>query len=174
MKFGKWDGSIHNDSEQIKRITTAKKTETTPTSIDYENKRAEFKGSGKSPYNTSLDSCTCGDFFRRALPCKHIYRLAFELEGMEVQRGVNKNDSSYTYLVDNLSSLPVQSQEIVYGLCVLKIYHNISIQRYVRNEFTKILYDKGYCIECVPSDDMINSFPIWDMKQVLATTNNSP
>ncbi len=71
-----WPASIHQEPDQIKRQESAKKAETTPKEIndDY----AVFKGSEKD-YKTTLVSCTCVDFGRRKKPCKHMYRLAFEL-----------------------------------------------------------------------------------------------
>ena len=38
-----------------------------------------IKGSGKQAYEVYLENCTCMDFMRRKLPCKHMYRLAHEL-----------------------------------------------------------------------------------------------
>ena len=52
----------------------------TPTEVDVEAETAIFTGSGKSPYETTIISCTCRDYFVRRLPCKHIYRLRYELE----------------------------------------------------------------------------------------------
>lgn len=43
-------------------------------SVDRENQSGTIKN-----YFVSLDGCTCVDFGRRHKPCKHIYRLAFEL-----------------------------------------------------------------------------------------------
>jgi hypothetical protein len=48
-------------------------------SIDKEAQTAVFKGSGKKPYTTTTESCTCQDFGMRKLPCKHIYRLMHEV-----------------------------------------------------------------------------------------------
>lgn len=91
--FVKWPASIHNAADQKKRIESAKSSKTTPDSIDKEEKSGVFAGSGKKPYMTTLDSCTCGDFFHRQLPCKHMYRLAIELGLLNepVEVGVNKN-----------------------------------------------------------------------------------
>lgn len=66
--------------EQAKRQEKAKEAKMAPLSIDYETKTALFSGSGKKPYETTLESCTCKDYFVRRLPCKHIYRLRMELE----------------------------------------------------------------------------------------------
>lgn len=43
-------------------------------SVDRENQSGTIKN-----YFVALDGCTCVDFGRRRKPCKHIYRLAFEL-----------------------------------------------------------------------------------------------
>jgi len=74
-----WD----NHPEQIKRQTSAMDKKCTPTSINFENKTGIFTGSGKKPYETSAITCTCRDFFVRRLPCKHIYRLRYELTNNE-------------------------------------------------------------------------------------------
>lgn len=69
---------IDSDPDQIKRQKSAAKCKII--SIDYENGTAVFAGSGKTPYKTTTDTCTCRDYFVRRLPCKHIYRLRMELE----------------------------------------------------------------------------------------------
>lgn len=71
---------IDNEPDQIKRQKSAMSSKCTPAEIDFENKTAIFKGSGKTPYTTTEDTCTCRDFFVRRLPCKHIYRLRYEIE----------------------------------------------------------------------------------------------
>lgn len=71
---------IDKHPEQIKRIEKAKGVKMTPLSIDYIGQTATFSGSGKKPYETTFNSCTCRDYFVRRLPCKHIYRLRIELE----------------------------------------------------------------------------------------------
>jgi len=66
--------------EQIKRQKSAMGAKYKPLQIDYDAKFAVFSGSGKMPYETTENSCTCRDYFVRRLPCKHIYRLRIELE----------------------------------------------------------------------------------------------
>ena len=75
----KADDDIDNHPEQLKRQKSALDKKCTPVEIDRENKTAVFSGSGKSPYKTTTDTCTCRDYFTRRLPCKHIYRLRQEL-----------------------------------------------------------------------------------------------
>lgn len=70
---------IDNEPDQLKRQKSGMSSKCIPLEIDFENKTAIFKGSGKSPYNTTSTSCTCRDYFVRKLPCKLIYRLRYEL-----------------------------------------------------------------------------------------------
>ncbi len=85
MNFNEeWNASIHSDSEQIKRQKSAITAKLTPVSIDPVLCSGNFKGSRSSAYSTTLNSCTCVDFSRRGLPCKHIYRLAYELNQFDL------------------------------------------------------------------------------------------
>lgn len=77
MTFGNWDSSIHNHHDQIKRIATMQKIKSSSVSINFDSMTAEIEGRD-GIYNVSLDCCTCFDFDSRQLPCKHIYKLAFE------------------------------------------------------------------------------------------------
>lgn len=75
----KKSSDVDADPEQVKRQKSGMDKKCTPTTIDYDAKTATFAGSGKSPYTTTFESCTCRDYFVRRLPCKHIYRLRYEL-----------------------------------------------------------------------------------------------
>lgn len=79
MIFDGFDDSIHEHPEQKKRFESALSGKLVPISVDFERQTGVFNGSGKVPYNTTLAVCTCADFLRRKLPCKHMYRLAIEL-----------------------------------------------------------------------------------------------
>jgi hypothetical protein len=70
---------VDADPEQLKRQISGMDKKCTPATIDYEAKSATFTGSGKSHYTTTIESCTCRDYSVRRLPCKHIYRLMYEM-----------------------------------------------------------------------------------------------
>lgn len=70
--FAKQYSNIHLDPDQVKRQKSACKLHVV--SIDSEN----FTGV-INDYDVTLSSCKCVDFGMRQLPCKHIYRLAYEL-----------------------------------------------------------------------------------------------
>lgn len=92
--FGKWLEKDHQGEKQEKAIKKAKMEETTPVCIDRDAQTAVFWGSGKEPYQTSLSSCTCNEFLRYKVPCKHIYRLAMELGilASEYKTGMSKGE----------------------------------------------------------------------------------
>lgn len=75
--WDKWSGT-HDSPDQQKRLASAKKSACTPVSLDLETCTGAFKGSSGT-HTTALDHCSCVDFNRRRLPCKHMYRLAMEL-----------------------------------------------------------------------------------------------
>lgn len=64
-----------------KRYKSAMTAELTPLSIDTSTKSGRFVGSTGEIYDTTLCSCTCMDFEfnNETLACKHILRLAMEL-----------------------------------------------------------------------------------------------
>ena len=73
-------GDVDAQPEQLKRIEGAKKIKPEKIELHVDTQSAIFSGSGKVPYITSLDACTCRDYTLRKLPCKHIYRLRMELD----------------------------------------------------------------------------------------------
>ncbi len=83
--WGKGNEKLHADPEQIKRQKSATKVNLDPARLDVETSTCAIKD-----YVVSLDSCTCIDFERRkqahrhALPCKHMYRLAHELNLFDI------------------------------------------------------------------------------------------
>ena len=103
--FGSWDESIHMPEEQRKRILSAEKATTTPLSVDKESLTGVFPGSGKSPYKTTLESCTCGDFIRRKLPCKHMYYLANKMGLINFDSYLTDDEEIENDQIPNLSHL---------------------------------------------------------------------
>ena len=73
-----WPAETHETEYAAKRIKSAKSAKLTPVQISQEDLYGYFQGE-HGRYETFLDYCSCGDFRRSKLPCKHIYRLAMEL-----------------------------------------------------------------------------------------------
>lgn len=78
MIFGKWDDSLHNEIEQLKRINSSLEIKNENVTLHSESETAVIMGRDGT-YNVSLNECTCTDFSIRNAPCKHMYKLASEL-----------------------------------------------------------------------------------------------
>ena len=74
--FGSWDVSIHDADGQDVRFDRALFQHIVILQYNEKMGTATVQGSRGSVYETTLDRCTCEDFQRRSLPCKHIYKLA--------------------------------------------------------------------------------------------------
>lgn len=141
-----WGKSIHKDPEQIKRKTRAKEINCTPIFINKNNFSGEFRGSKNQIYTTNLNECSCMDFFRRNLPCKHMYRLAHELnlyDLSKVETGITKSEA-----IEILESLPNDSAKILKDILRHYIYPSSKKQFMTyNNEFIKILLDSEIVID---------------------------
>lgn len=74
--FGNWDINIHKADGQYARMVRSKAVKLM--GVDTVKLEAIALGSSGSSYNVTANSCTCGDFINRHMPCKHIYRLSVE------------------------------------------------------------------------------------------------
>ena len=74
-----WGCINHNRDKQRARQERARQAVLTPLQLDREKGTGTFHGSDDT-YEISLISCQCMDFKKRFLPCKHMYRLAYELD----------------------------------------------------------------------------------------------
>lgn len=147
MNFGQWDEAVHTLPDQKKRMDSAKKAGMTPLQIDRDALSGVFAGSGKLPYQTSLSSCTCSDFVRRKLPCKHIYRLAIDLGLTDeaADNGMNR----FTFS-DTLDSLSVEAKKLLYGMARTTTSDGESYPVLLaRSPATDELVLKSLCIESV-------------------------
>lgn len=86
LSWNQWN-NIHTDPQQVKRQNSACKKELTPHQVNEGECNATFKGSNGN-YLTTLSNCKCRDFTLRKLPCKHMYRLAYELHLFELPDAV--------------------------------------------------------------------------------------
>ena len=75
----KWDAT-HNSQKQLDRIERAQNGSLTPLMIDKDAKYGRFVGSTNGKYFTTLHKCSCPDFKKRHVPCKHMYFLANDLD----------------------------------------------------------------------------------------------
>lgn len=72
-----WDDSIHLAAGQADRIARACEQRLSIKKIKKDG-TAVVRGSTGNIYCTRFDKCTCEDFKRRHLPCKHMYLYAIK------------------------------------------------------------------------------------------------
>jgi predicted nucleic acid-binding Zn finger protein len=77
--WGGWDQQIHVNDAQRERMAQAM-AEMDIILLNQDKQISEING-----YEVQLSNCTCSDFFLRTTPCKHIYRLAMELNILEAK-----------------------------------------------------------------------------------------
>ena len=65
------------EADQKKRAEAGKKL---IKKLSMKGSAATFSGSGKNPYQVSLDGCSCGDWIRHHKACKHMFALAYKLK----------------------------------------------------------------------------------------------
>lgn len=87
-----WAGE-HDDDGQIRRQKRAWGCYID--SIDYNRREAKMHGNKGEVHTTTLEKCTCYDFRKRKIPCKHMYRLAMEL-GLAKLPTFESDDEDYT------------------------------------------------------------------------------
>lgn len=75
--FTDFPKDIHTSEEQLSRMrrTTDRWIYLFPST--FTGHSARIMGTSREIYNTSLSACSCMDFQKRKLPCKHMYYLAF-------------------------------------------------------------------------------------------------
>lgn len=83
-----------------KRYKTALTADLTPLSLDAPNQKGKFAGSAGEVYETTLLDCTCPDFEFNCgeLACKHMLRLAMELNLIPHDGMVSNIQSAYAKL----------------------------------------------------------------------------
>ena len=149
--FGPWDASIHLQPDQIKRRERAQRADVTPDSVDPVSQSCVIRGSGAAPYQVTLSSCTCSDFVKRNLPCKHIYRLAAELKliGLPLKHGANKADQ-------------LSIEEAVSAIEAL----SVPAQKYIQRFFGSLSYssDVTFTCEVTPITEELKTCPLFTYK----------
>lgn len=111
MGFDKWDKGIHYESEQLKRICSAKKiSENNIIDVDTENKKCIIEGNDGT-YEVTLEKCDCADFRTRKLPCKHIYLLADVLGELNNLDGLDNLINEYQQQSETNEQLSLLSEE---------------------------------------------------------------
>lgn len=126
-RWNYWPSSIHDKDDKIERQKRALYN-TLPISINTKDFSGHFVTSALITsdeydvliYETTLSSCTCPDFKRRGGPCKHIYRLFYELTHIPYENpGIIDIDSEILSRIFNLS--PTAQQNFIHNVISYRI-----------------------------------------------------
>lgn len=108
--FYKWPDTVSHEPEQLYRIRRAATENISIVSYNYDDRNAVIRGNSGAMYTTSLDGCTCEDYLKRELPCKHMYVLAGYLGRVKLSRIANKNADKIKDFTKNLSPEIVEQE----------------------------------------------------------------
>ncbi|MFQ9567866.1 MAG: SWIM zinc finger family protein [Roseburia inulinivorans] len=171
----KKSSDIDKQPDQISRQKSALEGKCTPVEVDFENQTAVFKGSGKSPYTTTLTSCTCRDWFVRRLPCKHIYRLRKELE---IHNGLASPDSivedhaivnrrPLKEIIALVFSFSQEHQLIFRDFCHAYSTKKVFSGYPLDDNVAQLFLDKKLVTPCTDRSTLINNCTVADMRKAL-------
>lgn len=170
MDFSKWEG-VHGTPDQEKRLKSAKASACTPLSISVEEPSGVFSGS-HGTYQTTLETCTCVDFIRRKLPCKHIYRLAIELGVLsetadsDVRKVKRPTPAGYVLrdAVAILEQLPAESLTSLKNVMYLIFYQKKrEIVGVLLDDALAAVIDAGVLVVC---DDLLTALEAFGRNEI--------
>lgn len=82
--FSNYDDAIHQEPAQQDRIQRSIEHNLSMKSMLSSGYSGKVIGTTGNVYLVSLNKCTCQDFKRRRLPCKHMYYLAQQSKRCEI------------------------------------------------------------------------------------------
>lgn len=78
--WNSWEEDIHLEKKQVSKQKKAVTSECKPIKIDNDTCSGLFSSTNVDMfYNTTLVNCSCMNYARERYPCKHMYRLSYEL-----------------------------------------------------------------------------------------------
>jgi hypothetical protein len=173
-----WGEDAFTEPSQLKRLNSAKSAKLTPVEIDTENICCIFQGSAKKPYQTTIDSCECRDWFVHHRPCKHMYRTAIEfkyIDGLDAENNIEvvkeqaaiNNGYSLSDAIDIIEQLNPKYQIMVQEhLC------NISKENIPfcaeKNQKYDYLIEKGIFERVYDMPKILNSYSMKEINERLA------
>lgn len=174
MFFDDEHKALHLETDQLKRQKTALKLPLD--TVDLNAKTAKI---GK--YSISLDGCTCVDFAMRRKPCKHMYRLAYELGTFSPSSAGLKTVVSYVNAgeVDSQrKELKAQAEKLPHLAQLL--LHEILLKHTIKTiteqtaEMTKILVNAGLLkritVNDMSKEEVCKEFTVKQLQQIAPYT----
>ncbi len=160
-----WDLDIHYQPYQIERQNRSCMVNYTPLKLLTKNAGGYFRGRERD-YWTTLVNCECQDFQRRQLPCKHMYRLAYEFDvfmpnwEVSVHPHPEKIMNLYTYK-EALKHLPASLATIYDDLKVSEIIicDTYSAKKLIAKGLASICDNKKYLLASYKKEELLSLLP---------------
>lgn len=172
MWFEEKHNLIHSQPDQQKRQLAA--TKIPIVCFDKEKQSAIINN-----YAVTLNRCTCRDYQMRELPCKHIYRLAYELGYMKPPVNIIEDKNyigSHNKQQKNevtkqlkliIDELPIQAQLLLLGYLTQYV---IQPENEAAEKILSILEEKGLLIKSIPPEPSVeqlcNGYTIKELKTI--------
>lgn len=159
-----WGGLNHNEHHKLVRQQRACKASLTPLDINAKKGVAHFRGAERD-YKTTLSTCECMDFQRHALPCKHMYRLAYELDifmlNETVESVAEPNKLFHQSALDRLlSKLSRNDRELLSDISYSPdVIRRTDAQRLLNLELITISTDKYLLLNRFKRDELFALLP---------------
>ena len=172
-----WDSSIHSNPEQIKRQKSAATAKLTPVSIDPVLCSGSFKGSKSHIYSATLNNCTCVDFYRRKLPCKHIYRLAHELNQFNLDSPVSSASSTVlakTEAMKLITSVLTEDEQKKFGDFCYACKNDYAGEKLIDSVFADKLLSNYLAQEVTDISVLLSYLHIKNIRKFLPPGTKSP
>ena len=159
-----WGFDIHNSEPQLERQERACAARYTPLDLSPVYASGHFRGL-ETDYSTTLVKCNCVDFQRRALPCKHMYRLAHELDVFMLEHVNHHPDIHHLLHLNELKfriqNLTAQSREILSEMEYdsTTVVNRSSAMPLIHSGLAVICDDKTVLLDSYKRDDLYNLLP---------------
>lgn len=159
-----WSESVHQDPVQLERQFRAADPRYTPLELDRDFLSGKFLGL-ETDYHTTLTTCECMDFQRRALPCKHMYRLAHELDVMYIDHVQYDTDinhplhlSEFKHIMSTLSDDCQFVMQALKNVDVLVVSRSC-VNSLLNENILRISNNKERLLDYYKRDDLLNLLP---------------
>lgn len=159
-----WGFDIHNSEAQLERQSRGAAAKYTPLDLSPIYASGHFRGL-ETDYSTTLVKCDCVDFQRRALPCKHMYRLAHEFDIFMLDNVKHHPDIHHMLHLNELKwriqNLTSQSREILSEMEYdsTTVVNRSSAMPLIHSGLAVICEDKTVLLDAYKRDDLYNLLP---------------
>lgn len=161
----KWGVEIQKYEAQILRQERACSDLLTPLDLNVEQGQGHFRGKIVD-YLTTLTSCECVDFQRRLLPCKHMYRLAYEFDVFMLDEVQFNPDIKNLLRVNDVEELlaPLTASQKNCLRNILDHYGSVientgAVKTLITRNLIQLNSDKRHLLDFYKKDELHNFLP---------------